>query len=866
MSRFDFTAPQTQPGFNAQSTVSVAPKGNPLKGLYNRFIFDPVSKVIERSVPVQVAARMQAGEGFNQSLDSATDNSATQVKIAAERSQIAKDLQAQGKSKEEATRIAQTKTTRTEKELIGNAVLGTVGIPEGEAGNIFSGLARETNPKVIAPILKNAGVQDDLIEGVTQAVSKAKTADEVKGILQKAADFQQATKLSTAPNLVHEIAQSKDPAYIARLLKESDVSPELIPEVSQKLANVSSEKSVQATLDTVKNLEANAKASAESSLPKIETRLPEETAAEPLSQSLPEAGQIVPPHEVEPLTKMVEDKAPSVKNKVNIVDYFRTPENVLKKIGLGKQAQELRGAYESYQGQLRQEVGRIAQWEKEAPDPASSQRIFQWLDGQSVQLAPNEQKVANEVKTYLQDWAEKLNLPQDKRISNYITHIFERDFINKEFDPELAKIIEERIPGSVYDPFLEKRLGKLGYVEDTWRALEAYVKRATRKYNMDPALDSLRSAADLLDLESYKYVKRYAERVNLRPTELDNLLDNAIKSSPIGYKFGQRPTTVLTQKFRQMVYWGALGLNIGSALKNLTQGVNTYAKLGEKYTILGYSDLAKRMIAGDMEELYKSGVLDDAFIQDRKLTAIKSVMQKLDKVLFSLFDTAEKINRGSAYFGAKKKALDLGMSEVAAISYAKRIVRETQFAFGSIDNPIVLSSDLSKTLLQFQTFNVKQAEFLTGMIKNKEFGGLARWIGASLVSVYTIGKLFGMRPQDLIPTVRLGGSPLVNALSSASEAAFGNPQQKAEGKKGLINTGTLLIPAGVQAKKTIQGVSQYQQGRATTAAGKTKYKVEKSTSNLIRGSLFGPNSFPETQNYYDKPGSKKATPSNRFAF
>src|SRR5262249_26172422 len=146
-----------------------------------------------------------------------------------------------------------------------------------------------------------------------------------------------------------------------------------------------------------------------------------------------------------------------------------------------------------------------------------------------------------------------------------------------------------------------------------------------------------------------------------------------------------------------------------SALRNLSQGVNTYAKLGEKYTAIGYTKLFS---PAAREELVREGILNNGFIQDRAMSAAKRTMEKLDKGLFVFFDTAEKINRGSAYLGAKAKALRMGKTEAQAIEYAKQLVRDTQFSFGSVDTPVALRSDLAKTLGQFQSYTTKQLEFL----------------------------------------------------------------------------------------------------------------------------------------------------------
>ncbi len=510
---------------------------------------------------------------------------------------------------------------------------------------------------------------------------------------------------------------------------------------------------------------------------------------------------------IAPLENVIQQSGLDVKKKVNLLDLARTPDRIMEKVGLGKEMDLIRKADEAYRKELPVQIEKITQWAKQV-SPESNQRIFQYLDGKPVELQPNELKVAGEIQGYLKSWADRLGLPVDKRISNYITHIFPEGFIQKEFDPDLAKIIDQNVAGSVYDPFTLQRLGKLGYREDTWAALDAYVKRATRKVNMDPALKEVSSAAKNLELESYKYVKGYVDRLNLRPIEIENLADNLIKSTPIGYSLGQRPTNALTQKARQMIYRGTLGLNVGSAIKNLTQGVNTYAKLGEKYTLIGYTNLFKNFRSKELEQ---AGVLTNDLIQDRTLSATKKLWERVDRGLFSLFETAEKINRGAAYYGAKAKALNQGLDEGTAIDFAKKMVRDTQFTFGAIDTPPILQSDIGKTLLQFQSFNIKQAEFLGEMVAQKDVAGLLRWTLASLAVMGTVGQAIGMKPQDLIPTVRVGGSPLftlANDIGGAITQArdqYGNVPSMQSRLKRVGNDIVPFIPGGVQLKKLSKG-------------------------------------------------------------
>lgn len=538
----------------------------------------------------------------------------------------------------------------------------------------------------------------------------------------------------------------------------------------------------------------------------------------------------------------------NVKDKVNLLDYVRTPDRVMAKLGLGNEAKLLRNSYDNYIGELPQHIDKITEWSKRVP--GAGQRIFRWLDGQAVTLTPVEQQVGSEVKTYLKDWAVRLKLPGEKRITNYITHLFERGDIESEFSPEIAKAIEGKIPGSVYNPFLQKRTGVQGYIEDAWRALDAYAKRASRKVNLDPALEQIKARAKDLDLESEKWLVNYTSRINLRPTDIDNLIDNAIKSSPVGYKFTGRPTTYLSQKVRQWVYRGTLGGNIGSALKNLTQGANTYAKLGEKYTLKGYLQTFRELANGGTE-LVREGVLHDRFISDRAPSVYRGLTQKLDEGLFYMFDQAERINRGAAYFGAKTKALDKGLDERAAIEYAKKIVRDTQFTFGSIDTPLVLSSDIAKTLLQFQSFNIKQLEFLTEMVKAKDFAGLIRWTGATLLVMKTVGKLWDMDFADIIPSIKVGSTPTIQAIQGAWQMGSGEERTREKGLDKLTRSLVAHIPGGVQARKTIQGAELLAAGGSFTDTGRLRFPAPDTLGGQVRAVLFGPWTSEESKKYYD---------------
>jgi len=462
-----------------------------------------------------------------------------------------------------------------------------------------------------------------------------------------------------------------------------------------------------------------------------------------------------------------------------------------------------------------------------------------------LELTKTESKIAGEIRRYLREWANRLKLPSDKRVSDYITHIWERGGVQQEFDPEIAKLIEGKVAGSVYDPFLLKRTGgRIDYRQDTWAALQAYTKRAVRKVNLDPALELLKGKADQLELSQYKYLQRLTDRINLRPTEIDDLIDTAIKQTPVGYKLGQRPTAVITQGLRKAVYRGTLGLNVSSAIRNLTQGINTFSELGVKDTTVGYLKLAKNWNSGELE---KVGVLRDSFIQDQNLTVFKNILAKADTGLMALFNFAEKVNRGAAYYGAKARALRNGAGEQQAVDFAKGVVRKTQFTFGSIDTPLALSSDIGKTVGQLQSYNIKQIEFLANKVAQKDMAGLLRFVGSTLVVAKVLKDAFGIK-LSLLP-VNFSLTPSLQAAKGVGELAFGDKEQ------GLTDIGKVLpafVPGGVQFKKTAGALSNIAQGGEKNAKGQLKYPAPQDIQGQLRSIIFGPNATPEAQTYYDK--------------
>lgn len=583
--------------------------------------------------------------------------------------------------------------------------------------------------------------------------------------------------------------------------------------------------------------------------------------------------QRIPDSIAQPLESIINSTFNDVRKKANILDYLRTPSRVYKKFGMEEEANLLRKKYDDYQMELPKEIDKITAWSKRVT-PDANVRIFRFLDGKYPRLDnPIEEKVALEIKDYLKEWAHKLKLPEDRQITNYITHLFPKGSIEKEFDPDIAKLINSKVVKSVFNPFLQKRIDVPEYLENVWPALDAYAKRGVRKFHMDPALERVAAKAEHLPLESFNYIKSHIARINMQPTEIDNLIDNAVKTSPIGYKLGQRPVTAVTQKARQMVFRGLLGLNPASALRNLQQSTNTYSLIGEKNFGIGLMKTVMnlpKLLLNKNTELEMAGVLGKDIVQDRTINAVGKFWEKTDDTLFYLFNMAEKVNRGIAYWGAKNKGIAQGMDEARAISYAKGIVGKTQFYYDVIDTPAALQSDIAKTLAQFMKYPLAQSEFLVEMVKDKNVAGSIRWIVSNLLFIASAGKILGLDYKDMFPQMRFGVPPTMQLPWEVGKAAMNapdkyggvsdesNPVRRILGSNGVLKGAMNYIPAGGQIRKTWEGLNAYREGASLTPTGRERFPIEQNRSNLLKTAFLGQYATPGGQEYIQNLGKSKS--------
>lgn len=564
------------------------------------------------------------------------------------------------------------------------------------------------------------------------------------------------------------------------------------------------------------------------------------------------------------------------RERVTILDKWASPNYVLEKLGMKEQYRALRTAKHEARLDLQQRVNEIVEWKGRVPSKEGNIRLAKHLDGQIplAQLTPEEQAVAKEIRPLLNEYARKLGLrPGRGFLQDYFPRIWDKSSMKAELPEDIAlRIAESTDPASsIYNPFTQKRKGAEGYKLDTWAALEAYFRRSTRAVHMDPVLKDINAkTAELMDPSQVDYMTKFIERVNFRPTDTDTATDNLVKTY-FGETFGPRPTSAITGKIRRAISRGAFWLNPMTYLRNLTQGVNTYKELGERFTVQGYANMAKKIATRDFAEWHREGVLDGGIVEELAPTAGKQLVRKADTVGFGGMKISEFLNRIPAYEGARAKAMagkvkgiEKG-NERAAIEYAKDIVEKTQFRMDELGLPQALSSDIAKTGLQFQPFTIKQIEFLgrsakaTAQGDTKEMLGLARYALGSAILLNTVGKAIGLDWKSFLPGARMledGGyiPPMLAPFIAFAQLAMGVRDDK---RLDPVKSSLLFVPGGTQGKKMYDAEMMRRRGGQTSKSGKSFLYGPPEDGDLIdwlSAYALGPGSTKAANEHYN-PGS-----------
>ena len=374
--------------------------------------------------------------------------------------------------------------------------------------------------------------------------------------------------------------------------------------------------------------------------------------------------------------------------------------------------------------------------------------------------------------------AVEFGIPSEQKILNYLHHMFDRRFASMKLSADLRASLPKELMAS----FKKPRIANADdFVWDVARVFDHYLRLGARDKFMNP----------LLERYGEKWLAK--QPVTVQPYIRDYLKDlagvptDALKADPlvkcaesflslsgmkhVAQKFyphldpraaAEQMTQSLVGSYRTSLYSGGLGWKVSSALKNLTQNLQTIGEVGLiRWAKDGVAMIAteegQRLIAeaqiyrGYMPLQYKSSQLLN-----------KGLQQLIQKTMF-MFEGADRFNRGVAYLAAYrrfiatqgkfdlstslktqraviKQHMEVGDLHKAAMAYGRDVVWRTQYLYSKVNTPRAFRSPTGQVYGTFLTWPINYGHLLNDWIVSGFSGGdgfrkLARYtLSAGLVS------------------------------------------------------------------------------------------------------------------------------------
>jgi hypothetical protein len=340
----------------------------------------------------------------------------------------------------------------------------------------------------------------------------------------------------------------------------------------------------------------------------------------------------------------------------------------------------------------------------------------------------------------------------------------------------------------------------------------------------------------------------------------------------------------------------AVGGSLSSAITNfipLTQGLATTNKIAVAKGLLSN-------VSSAIDDVAKIDGLESSFLrrrfpEQRIGSNAKTVVRDVVTSPFSLADafTSRTIVASKFYEGVQK-GLDPQSAMSQADEYAARLMSDRSLG----QSPLLFNSKILGAFTQFQNEVNNQVSFLAKDLPAYANGNKAKLASMlTQVAVYSylynaayetmIGRRPAVDPIDYLTTAisqlsagDIAGmfdvtdedstaGKIVNALPGSSILTGGRiplsgaiPKDLSLKELSRPLTHLALPYGGGQVRKTIEGLSAYNQGGDYASDGDEKFAIEQSPANLARSALFGKWSTPESQEYIQGMG-KTAQPSGK---
>lgn len=522
-------------------------------------------------------------------------------------------------------------------------------------------------------------------------------------------------------------------------------------------------------------------------------------------------------------------------------------------------------------------------------------QIVEFIEGKRQTLSAIEDREAAEM---IQSWLkEKGDILKENGFATidefYFPHVFDKT------SDKANTLFKGRNTGEVKFGNLKSRLdGNNNYSREIMDVLAGYSDGFNRKIYFEPsikALADLPTQIKLADADA-RWLQEYVDQLSGFRREgegfnsfMDKVFTNVGRKDLVGKN--HYTNTLATQ--RMVSALATMGLNPGTAVRNLTQGVNTVAEIGPVNATVGLKDTLLSLAAGpnspQWKELAEVGVIDGGVSQDFYSAITKpgyrgNVAGKARgaaNMMMSMIRSTDIMLRSQAYYGAKRMAEKQGLTGKAAQDFAIEKVINSQFMTSKLDMPVKLNGQAVRSVTQLATFSAKQAEFLKHQLKLKDnlfvkSGNNYKFnpqkagylIGAGItaaVATEALKPVIGFNEKEWIPFYDQV-APFIDKNASGDglyrspiiQLMFGD----GKGKMGFIeamqskNPGefwndnwSALIPGGTQIKKTMEGSETTESGVSLDRNGNVRYLQGTDEWDKLRATLFGQYATQEGQDW-----------------
>jgi len=395
------------------------------------------------------------------------------------------------------------------------------------------------------------------------------------------------------------------------------------------------------------------------------------------------------------------------------------------------------------------------------------------LNEKEMMVVAMAKQLAGEVADSVDASRREVGLEPMNRRENYITNLLtdEGHYLianTKQAPNELYAMLDKRLPSKIFDKLLLERKGGLPIKEDFWKALKAMVQMHGKYIYLNPPVHRLaqfmKFYGDKIPVLSRKYINNRIQRFLGRPSLAENfmkLVDETFTKLLAGVpgmskKYNLELTNGITEvlnvprvnlrivqsfvpTLKSIRYMYDLTWSVSFYAINLTQfWINTIPKL--RGTPLDVYRSAVGAYAQMMVDFFRPSRWE-YWRQRGVLTEIDNVLDneyriKLGGDVLNIFAKLSEFNNRVASALATDKNIALlskhgKLKELypelnsafgeEAQNYARNLANITQFRYGKETTPIAFDNPLMSLYYQYNTFAIKQAELVGGMIKGTDF-------------------------------------------------------------------------------------------------------------------------------------------------